>query len=371
MPKRIFIAATQQNDGKTTLSLGLIFALKRYFKKIGFIKPIGQRYLIEQGYKVDEDSVLIDEIFPDIKCNLKDMSPIAVEKGFTEDYIKKPNVQPLIDRIEASFRKVSKGQDLVIIEGTGHAGVGSVFDLCNARVAKLLNAKVLLVASGGLGRPIDELVLNKALFESEDVEIAGVVVNKVLPKKYKKIEPLIRKGLKRRGMDVLGVLPYVKDMSMPNIQQIREEIDGEILYGTKQLLNNSMDNIVVAAMEPGDAVKYFNDRVLIITGGDRDDIILTSIGSQLTKEKGKKFEVAGLVLSGGIPPHKSIVTLAKKAKIPILLSKEDTYRVASRIHDRVIKIRPEDKEKVRTAKQLVSEHIDIKKLVGTICDRRP
>jgi len=366
MPRRIFIAATQQNDGKTTISLGLIFALKKYFKKIGFIKPIGQRYLIEQGYKVDEDSVLIDEIFPDIRCNLKDMSPIAVERGFTEDYIMKPNIQPLVDRIEDSFNKIARGRDLVIIEGTGHAGVGSVFDLCNARVAKLLNAKVLLVASGGLGRPIDELVLNQALFEREGVEIAGVVVNKVLRKKYSKIAPLVKKGLKRRGLDVLGILPYVKDMSMPNMHQIKEEIEGEVLYGTKELLSKSMDNIIVAAMGPSDAIKYFQDRVLVITGGDRDDIILASIGSQLTKDKSKKFEVAGLVLSGGKPPHKSIIALAKKARIPILLSKEDTYRVASRIHDRVIKIRPEDKEKIKTAKSLVSEYIDIKKLVNSL-----
>lgn len=365
MPKRIFIAATQQNDGKTTLALGLIFALKKYFNKIGFIKPIGQRYLIEQGYKVDEDSVLIDEIC-DIRCNLKDMSPIAVEGGFTEDYIRKPNTQPLINEIKASFKKVSKGQDLVIIEGTGHAGVGSVFDLCNAKVAKLLNAKAILVSSGGLGRPIDELVLNQALFEREGVEIAGVIINKVLPKKYKKIEPLIRKGLRRKGLDALGVLPYIKNMSMPNIHQIKEAIEGRILYGTNKLLNNGVDNIIVAAMEPGDAIRYFKDRVLIITGGDRDDIILSAISSQLTKERSKKFEVIGLVLSGGIIPHKSTITLAKKAKIPILLSEEDTYRVASRIHDRVIKIRPEDKGKIKAAKNLISKHVDIKKLVRSI-----
>jgi hypothetical protein len=366
MSKRIFIAATQQNDGKTTLALGLIFALKKYFKKIGFIKPIGQRYLIEQGYKVDEDSVLIDEIFSDIRCNLKDMSPVAVEKGFTENFIKRPNIDPLIKRIENSFEKVSRGADLVIIEGTGHAGVGSVFDLCNATVARLLDAKAILVSSGGLGRPIDELMLNKALFEREGVEMAGAIVNKVLPDKYSKIKPLVTKGLKRKGLDVLGVVPYIKDMSMPTVRQIKEEIDGEVLYATNKLLNKSMDNIFVAAMEPGEAISYFKDRVLIITGCDRDDIILSVIGSQLMDKKDRKYDVIGLVLSGGASPHKSIIKLAKKVGIPIILSKEDTYRVASRIHDRVIKIRPEDKEKIKTAKDLISKYVDIKKLVASL-----
>jgi len=364
MPKRIFIAATQQNDGKTTLSLGLIFALKKHFKKVGFIKPIGQRYLIEEGYKVDEDSVLIDEICH-IKCDLKDMSPIAVEKGFTESYIKKPDATPLVNSINASFKRVSKGVDLVVVEGTGHAGVGSVFDLSNAQVAKLLDAKVVLVCSGGLGRPIDEVLLNKALFEQEGVEVAGVIVNKMLPQKYHKLEPLVRKGLERKGLKVLGVLPYIKDMSTPNINQIREEIDGEILYGTKKLLNRQADNIIVAAMKPREALSYFKDRVLVITPGDRDDIVLTAVGSHLMKEK-KKFEVTGIVLTGGITPPKSIISLVKKTKIPLLLSKEDTYRVASRIHDRIIKIRPEDSEKIHAAKKLVADHVDIKSLVKSI-----
>ena len=92
MTKRIFVAATQQNDGKTTVSLGLIAALKKRFDRIGFIKPIGQRYLMEQGYKVDEDSVLIEKVFG-IKCNIKDMSPVAIDRGFTERYIEKGAVK--------------------------------------------------------------------------------------------------------------------------------------------------------------------------------------------------------------------------------------------------------------------------------------
>ena len=59
--KKLFLAATKQNDGKTTIALGLIFNLKERFKRIGFIKPIGQRYLEEEGEKVDEDSVLIEK----------------------------------------------------------------------------------------------------------------------------------------------------------------------------------------------------------------------------------------------------------------------------------------------------------------------
>ncbi|MCM8757863.1 MAG: dethiobiotin synthase, partial [Candidatus Omnitrophica bacterium] len=141
--KKIFIAATQQNDGKTTLSLGLILnLLKEGFKSVSFIKPIGQRYLVEEGIKVDEDSVLIEEVLG-IKEKLKDMNPVAVEKGFTERYILHPDRESITTQIKNSFEHISQGCDVMIIEGTGHAGVGSVFEHSNAYVAKLLDAKVI------------------------------------------------------------------------------------------------------------------------------------------------------------------------------------------------------------------------------------
>ena len=228
--KKVFIAATKQNDGKTTVSLGLIRNFQERFKKVAFIKPIGQRYLEEEGLKIDEDSILIEKVCG-IKCGLKDMSPIAVEKGFTEKYIAKPDKQSITKQIRESFKKVSKGQDLVIVEGTGHAGVGSVFDHSNATVAKLLDAKVIIISSGGVGRPIDEVVLNKALFEKEGVKVLGVIVNKVLPEKYDKISSLVRKGLERKGINVLGVLPYNPMLSQPTIGQIVEETGFEVLCG--------------------------------------------------------------------------------------------------------------------------------------------
>jgi dethiobiotin synthetase len=123
------------------------------------------------------------------------MSPIAIEKGFTENYIKSGNREKLVTDIVNSFERIAKHKELVVIEGTGHAGVGSVFDLSNAKVARLLNAKVILVTAGGIGRPIDEIVLNMALFEKEGVDVIGVIVNKVLPSKYKKIEQVVKAGL--------------------------------------------------------------------------------------------------------------------------------------------------------------------------------
>ena len=144
---RVFIAATRQNDGKTTTSLGLIAALQKHFPRIGYIKPVGQRFVEIEEQKIDEDTVLMDAVYQ-LNCPLVDMSPIAVEPDFTRKYLQSANNEALVKKIQKAFDRVAWEKDFVLCEGSGHAGVGSVFDLSNAQVAKILGAKVIIVTPG-------------------------------------------------------------------------------------------------------------------------------------------------------------------------------------------------------------------------------
>src|SRR5258707_11307941 len=207
VPPRVFIAATRQNDGKTPASLGLIAALQNYYPRIGYIKPVGQRFVEIEEQKIDEDTVLMDSVFR-LNCPLVDMSPIAVEPDFTRKYLQTSNNEALVKKIHKAFDRVAWEKDFVLCEGSGHAGVGSVFDLSNAQVAKILRAKVVIVTQGGIGKPIDEVSLNQALFEKEGVEIIGVILNKVIFDKVDYVSEFARRGLKRKGLDLLGVIPH-------------------------------------------------------------------------------------------------------------------------------------------------------------------
>lgn len=364
-PKRIFIAATLQNEGKTTFSIGLIAALKKRFKNIGFIKPIGQRYLVEQGFKVDEDSVLVDRVFDLGRgLKLKDLSPVAVEKGFTEKYIDGKAGRNYVKDILDSFKKISQNSDVVIIEGTGHAGVGSVFDLSNAAVAKLLGSRVILIAPGGIGRPIDEVMLNKSLFDREGVELAGVVVNKVLPQKYEKVEKYVRMGFEKKGISVLGILPYQRKLDLPTVREILEEIKIRLLCGEENL-DTTVDRILIGAMVVKDALKYIVDNSLIITAFDREDIIKAV--TDLHKGKnGTRRNISGLILSGGIEPPEKTMKLLEESGIPTLLSEKDTYSVASQVHSMKVKIKPEDKNKIELIIKMVHKYSDMEKIIGSL-----
>src|SRR5438093_11624232 len=223
---RIFIAATRQNDGKTTTSLGLIAALQQHYPRVGYIKPVGQRFVEVAEQKIDEDTVLMDSVFG-LNCPLVDMSPIAVEPDFTRKYLQSSNNEALVKTIQKAFDRVAWEKDFVLCEGSGHAGVGSVFDLSNAQVAKTLGCKVIIVSQGGIGKPIDEVSLNQALFERDGVEIIGVIINKVIGTKLDYVRDFARRGIERRCLELLGVLPHEQILPKPTLELICEALDAE------------------------------------------------------------------------------------------------------------------------------------------------
>src|SRR5262249_16561132 len=268
---RVFIAATRQNDGKTTTSLGLIAALQRHYPRIGYIKPVGQRFVEIEEQKIDEDTVLMDAVFR-LNCPLVDMSPIAVEPDFTRKYLQTSNNEALVKKIQQAFDRVAWEKEFVLCEGSGHAGVGSVFDLSNAQVAKILNARVIIVTQGGIGKPIDEVSLNRALFEKEGVEVIGVILNKVVQDKVGYVADFARRGLKRKGLELLGVIPHRRMLWSPTVDLIREELHAERLNDAGNI-QNLVSDVVLGAMGVHNTMAFFQPGVLIITPGDREDII--------------------------------------------------------------------------------------------------
>lgn len=357
--KKLFVAATRQNDGKTTVSLGIMAALGKRLQEVGFIKPVGQRYIEEDGHKVDEDSLLMKRVF-DLSGHIKDMSPLAIEKGFTENYILEGyrEREKLENMFLKSFKNVARNRKMVVIEGTGHAGVGSVLDFSNAAMARLLGSKVLMVTKGGIGNPIDEVMLNKALFDSFDVEIIGVIINKVMENKYSKINKLVRQGLKHKGIEVLGVVPYQKILSSITIRQVADVLESDVISGHKNV-DNMVEKIIVGAMEPHNVIDYFENGTLLITPGDREDIVLAALSSHVLDNEHGSVNLAGIVLTCGFRPHKTIQNLMEKSGLPILMVKDDTYSVVSQIHDLIVKISPHDQEKIKVTKALIEKYVDI------------
>lgn len=360
--KRIFIAATRMNDGKTTTSLALFSALRGFTQKVGFIKPVGQRFVDVEGQKIDEDSVLLDKIF-NVEIPIQAMSPIAIHPHFTREYLDDPEQHHprLIDRMCRAFDRAAYEQEYIIIEGSGHAGVGATFNLSNAEVAKRLSAKVVIVARGGIGRPIDEIALNKALFEQNGVEVIGAIINKVDPAKRAEIEKYCRIGLERMGVRLLGCIPTEKMLSAPNLNQVVEHVGGRWLNGRSGGGTERIGKVIIGAMAAKGLVDYLVPGVLIITPGDREDIILSAIATEGIA--GKKI-ISGIILTRKVLPHPKLMDMIAKTRIPVVICSDDSYEVASRINNMTVKTQPDDADKIPIIKNLITDNIDLDLIRG-------
>ncbi len=356
--KRIFIAATRMNDGKTTTSLALFSALRSFTNRVGFIKPVGQRFVEVEGHQIDEDSVLLNQIF-DVGIPIRAMSPIAVHHNFTRDFLDDPTVNhsELINRMCRAFDRAAFDKDYIVIEGTGHAGVGAVFNLSNADVARRLNAKVIIVASGGIGRPVDEIALNKAVFEQAGVEIIGAIINKVVPDKIEMIEKYCRIALARMDIPLLGCIPHELKLTQPNLEQIVAELNGRWLNGRETGANNRIDQVVIGAMAAKGLVEHLTQGKLIIAPGDREDIILAAVAAEGVE---KEPVIAGIILTRNVLPHPRLMEMIAKTRIPVVICADDSYVVASKVNNMTVKTQPGDEDKIPIIKDLIIKNIDLK-----------
>lgn len=215
MVKTLFITASKQHVGKTTVSLSIMNHYIQQFNAVGYIKPIGQKHVLIDGVKVDKDVKLFQRYF-NLSGNAQSMSPVVVDSMMTRRFIhdstnsrlRQKNVRLLHQRILDAYTGF-RANDFNLIEGTGHTGVGSVMGASNARVAKLLNSNIIMVINGGIGNTIDQFELNHAMCKQEHANIIGVVVNKVLPCKYEQTQFYIDKYLRQYNIPLIGTVPYL------------------------------------------------------------------------------------------------------------------------------------------------------------------
>jgi BioD-like phosphotransacetylase family protein len=361
MPPRLFIAATEQNTGKTTTALGLYAALRDRFARISFIKPVGQRFVEVEGKQIDEDSVLIRDTFG-TQVDIEHMSPIAVEPEFTRRYINHANNDALVRLIQHAFDRGAWEKDFALIEGTGHAGVGSVFDLSNARVASILKSKVLLITPAGIGRPIDEGALNKALFDQANVEVIGVIMNKVRPEKMESISDTARRGFERLGLELLGVIPQEKILAQPTLQQVCTHIGGEFFHGNDRG-RSLVANVLIGAMSSSNLFRDVKPRTLLIVPGDREDAVLAALSRSLEPGGGS---LCGIILSDDMRPSERLLDLLRESSLPVICSSLGSYAIANGIHSMTVKTLPGDVEKIERIQSLISEYVNIPRILEKI-----
>jgi dethiobiotin synthetase len=183
MCKKIFIAATGQHCGKTTISLSLMHLARKKYQRVGFIKPLGPKCIEYRGMTMDMDAAMMASVYG-LEDDARFMSPMTLTPGSTRQFLDGA-ISPDYPRrvILEAVRELEKRNDFLIIEGAGHGGVGSVVGMNNASIARLLQAPVLMVTGGGIGSVIDAVELNLALYKEVLADVRMIMVNKLVPEK--------------------------------------------------------------------------------------------------------------------------------------------------------------------------------------------
>jgi BioD-like phosphotransacetylase family protein len=358
--RRIFVAATRMNDGKTTTCLGLTAALQTMGMHVGYIKPIAQRIVQSGDDQVDEDTLLIDGLF-NLDIPIAAMSPIAIGPDFTKQYLENPEeIGPqLKDRICRAFDRAAYGKDIVVVEGSGHAGVGSVFGASNADNARVLRSKALLVAAGGIGKPIDEIALNKALFDKAGVEVVGAILNKVMPDKLEFIRDFAGRGLRKLGVPLLGVVPLQETLVYPNLDQVADETKARWIHQPTGL--RRVRRVVIGAMSARRSAEYLRvPGTLVIVPGDREDLLEAFLAA------GGGKSLTGVIFSNGLLPNDDIVRRLKEAGLPMAAVEAESFAVTARINNMTVKTMRQDSDKIPIIEKMIAESVDIRGLLRAL-----
>lgn len=345
MVEKIVIASTRKETGKTSFIIGLAKALADK-KKIGYMKPLGDRLLYQKKRLWDYDSALVTNIL-----GLEE-NPEDISLGFNHSKLRfMYNETTTKEKLNEISDNVSKDMDIVLIEGSKSLSFGYSIFLDPLTIVRNLGAKLVLVIGGVPDEAIiDDITFIKNCVLSKDVDFLGVVITQI--KDVDDFKSTYMDIFNDLGVKVLGIIPYKKELSHFTMDYLNQITLGKVLAGEKGM-QNIVKHIFVGAMSAANVVTsalWKLENKLIITPGDRRDMILAALESN----------TAGIVLTNNILPDDPIlISKANITNIPLILVPGDTFATAKIIDDMEILFTKEETDKIDLLGKLVLENIDL------------
>lgn len=359
--KSLYVAASGQHVGKTTTTLGLVSAFLNKGLNLGYCKPVGQKFLDIDKIRVDKDTLLFADlinfnILPEVH------SPIILGKGATERLIDEPKLKAKIikDLVEAK-EELERKYELVIYEGTGHPGVGSIGGVSNAKVAKLVGAHVIMVVPGGIGSTIDKLNMCLSLFREEDVPVLGVIINKVRLEKIPKIKRYLSKWFTENNINLLGIIPYDKSLAHPIMKTVCIAINGIVLANAENL-NNKVENILAGSLIKLDELNDAKNQLLVV-GAENLHNALKKIKEISLLTGSEASPLSGIAVTGKGQINEEALPYIEEHKIPLIRTLLDTYGSVLKISQIEVKINRNTPWKVKRAIELIEANVNLDNLL--------
>ncbi len=360
MNKAVYIATIEPFSGKSLISIGLMNELLVRKSKVGYFRPVINDY--PEGQKDNHILTMLNFFKLDMKYN----DAYAFTRSEMVKLLNEGQEKKIIEKIIRKYKKLEKKFDFILIEGSDFSGEGAMIEFeLNVRLAANLSIPTILVSSG-VSKGFEEYISNVKLaydsFKEEKVEVPAIIANKIKPKNLKKVVSRLQKLVDKDTY--VAAIPRDENLLKPSMRDILNYFNGKVLYGENHL-EKPVKHYEVGAMQLRHYLSRLKDKSVVITPGDRADLILGAIQA----DKSDAYpDISGLVLTGGITPEKPILKLIDgiNTSLPIIVVRPNTYEVTSKISDLKPRINPYDKRKIMRSISLFKKYVDVKKILDKL-----
>jgi len=352
--KTVYVASTTEYAGKSIMIMALALIAKDLDKKVGYFKPIGTESIRSlKGKILDEDAETMKSLL-ELKGDTRIYCPITLKKHiFLEDFTPRYSSK-YINEIFTAYEEASREKDIMLIEGASTLSSGAFIKCSVPQLAAEFDADVLLVSRFENDNIVDEILQACDYALRWNTQISGVIINRVPKSMMERTEHMIKPLLEDNGIKVLGIIPEDRMLGALTVREIHEAVGGNILAG-KEGMNKLVETVLVGAMTPESAIRYFQKakNELVITGGDRTDIVFAALEAGAT----------AVILTGNLHPSVKIFPRADDLAVPLILVPYDTYTTLRMVQSIVGRIKPNDQKRVERAKRLIKENAEWKQIL--------
>ena len=357
MNNGIYIATLEAQSGKSLVSLGLMQLALTKLPKVGYFRPI-----IDDSKKDNH----IETLFKHFKIQQAYESAFAFTQSEYLDHINQGKQDELLDTIIARYKKLEEQYKFILVEGSDFSSEGNFLEFdFNVLIAKNLGLPAILIGSG-LGKNKKEfsasLQLAYTAFREEEVEVLAVIANKIKPKNVELVQDLLKELLPKKA--ACYVVPRMEELLQPTLKEINEVLQGTVLFG-EQHLGNRSGKFKVGAMQLRHFLTHLEQNSLVITPGDRGDIILAVLQANISDNYP---QISGIILTGGVLPEEPILKLIEglTTVIPIIAVKEGTFKVANAIGGIKANIQADNQFKIDASIAAFQRHIASETLLNKL-----
>lgn len=356
MSKSIYITTIEPNSGKSLVSLGFLRMMLNQSSKVGYFRPIINKD--KNSLYDDHTSTAINFFNLDIKYE----DCYAFEQSEVVELLSEGKKEKVIHDIIKKYKSLEAKYDYVLVEGTDFSGEGGFTELdVNLMIAKNLGIPVLIVGAGNDKKKkdfINTMQLSYNSFIQKEVDVIGVIANKIEVDEMEYIKTELRKVIPKEVH--IDVVPKVNFLANPTVKEVAEALNGKILFG-EQFLDNSIGSYSTGAMQLRNYLTRIRENALVITPGDRADIILGAIQANASSNYPR---IAGIILTGNLIPENSILKLIEgiQSTVPIISVDGGTFGISNKIGAVKSKIYASNSKKIMLALDTFDTYINVERL---------